>query len=239
MSRLGSWSPLAALAIVMLIAGSVSAQSIPFPTPEDITIKKVVAGGSGCPKDTTSVRVTATEEGGPADFFEINYSAYQAAAGKNIAKSNKRKFCTVAVQLYVPQGFRFALTRVHYEGYALVPKGGEASLTTSYHFPFFSDRVETTRTVTGPFDDSYKAKDTLGLLTGVWSACGSQIPLNVKSVLKVSAPDDKYAAITVDQMTGKMKQKWAIQWQKCTTSTPTPPPVKPVATPIEPIWIQN
>jgi hypothetical protein len=153
--------------------------------------------------------------GGPADFFEVIFDAFQVQKGPGVSVRSLRKDCTIAADLFIPNGYRFTLTQVHYEGYANIPRSSTGILKTEYFFPFFSNRVGTSKVLTGPFIGDYSKEDTLGLLSTVWSPCGATIPLNMKSTLELRGPLADPALMTVDLATGKLTQVWAIQWATC------------------------
>ncbi len=199
---------------LLLVVGAAMAQPA-LPKPEDIIIKNVTAGGPGCPQGSYSVLLTSSVPGGPADFFEVVFDSFSVEKGPSVLASEGRKHCTVVAELFVPQGFRFAIADVHYEGYASIPKGSTGIMKTEYFFPFFSNRVSATKNIPGEFTGDYSRDDTLSLFPAVWSPCGKNIPLNMKSTLELRGPATDRAFMTVDQQTGILTQKWALQWATC------------------------
>jgi len=185
------------------------------PRPGDVFIRNVRVGGPGCPQGTTSVLVTSTVPGGPADLFEVIYDNFEVSQGPHIALAEARKFCNIVVDLYFPQGYRFTLTQVHFEGYADLARGATGKLETEYFFPFFSNRVSTSKVIRGPYKKDYERNDTLGLFSRIWSPCGLTVPLNAKTTMTVDGPRSDESRMTVDLTTGKLYQIWAIQWESC------------------------
>lgn len=207
---------ISAIVLALFLAPFFAAQAQAFgPKPEDIKILDVIAGGPGCPQGTYSVLISSSVPGGPADLFEIIYDGFEVQKGPNVPFSEGRKFCNVAVDLLIPNGFRFSLASVHYEGYASIPYRSAGQLKTEYFFPFFSNRVSTAKTLNGPFDGDYRKEDTLALLSAVFSPCGQKIPLNMKTTLQLDGPRRDAAYMTVDLQTGLLTQVWALQWQTC------------------------
>ena len=173
----------------------------------------IAAGGPGCPQGSYSTLLTATKPGGPIDFFEVIYDDFSVEKYEGSRAKEARKHCTVAVDMFIPQGWQFSLVDVHYEGFADIQRGSMGTLNTSYFFPQHSNRVSTSKRLRGPFVGDYNKEDTIGIFSKVWSPCGLKIPLNMKSTLHVRGRGDAF--MTVDQQTGKLTQKWGFSWRKC------------------------
>ncbi len=197
------------------LMASAWAAETPIPTPENISIKSITAGGSGCPQGSYTVLVTSSVPGGPADFFEVVYDKFSIEKGPGLSLSDSRKFCTLLVDMVIPQGFRFSLVDVHYEGFASIPAGSAGSMKVEYFFPHFSERSSTSKSLPGPFYGDYNRDDSLSLFTAVYSPCGRDIPLNLKTSINLLGPANDRAFMTVDQNTGILTQKFALQWATC------------------------
>ncbi len=208
---------LVAMLAVLNLSSShgVGAQPGPLPTVSDVLLKNVSGGGSGCPPGSYSVLVTSSIPGGPADFFEVVYDKLSVEKGPGLPSSSSRRACTLALDLVVPKGFRFALVDVHYEGFADIPAGESGILKTEYHFPNLTETSSAVRTLPGSFRGDYAHDDTVSSFTRKSSPCKQNIPIKIRSSLELEGPQDSSALMTIDQQTGLMTQRLAIQWEGC------------------------
>jgi len=203
--------------LALLAASLFSAVTFADPSPNDIYIKDVIAGGPGCPQGTYSAMWTSTNpDSEAANFFEVIYDGFFVQKGAGISITESRKQCTVAVNMNVPNGWQFSIMEVHYDGFADIPVRNMGILQTEYHFPHFSNRVTTTKNIMGPYSNDYSKEDSIGIFSQIWSPCGLEVPLNMKSTLWVRGPKDDAAWMTVDRQTGLLTQKWHVQWRRCT-----------------------
>lgn len=206
----------ALLAASLLAPAVARAQFIPGPSCDQISIRNIVAMGDGCPAGTASTLITSTRPGClNADFLEVVFSQFKVEKGPMIPLSESRKQCTVIIDLLIPQGFRYTLFDVHYEGFGNIPRGSSGSLRSEYFFPFIPGRPTSTKTLSGPFFGDFTKDNTLGILSLVWSPCGQLYPLNVKSDLRLAGPSNAAAVMTVDTLTGRVRQRWGLRWQRC------------------------
>ena len=180
------------------------------PRVEEIGILSVQANGSGCPVGSTTELIVDTEGDGTADFFQVTFSDFYVEK-PGIPSKN----CLVEVLLDIPQGWRFSMAQVHYEGYAEISRIHRGRISTSYEFPFFSNRVTTRKVLGAGFNGEYKKQDTLGLFTAVYSRCGVRAPLNMNTRISLSGPNRSYSFLGLERQTGLLTQIWAIQWKRC------------------------
>ena len=199
-------------AILFLLAMPAYGQA---PDEDQISIRDVMVRGSGCPGGTAGVMFTSTIPGGPVDFLEVIFDEFWVEKGPGIPRGEKRKFCTIALNLKFPEGFSFAMADVHFEGFAEIPEDSTGSLKTEYYFPHFTDKVGTTKKIDGPFEDDFDKSDTAGVFSQAWSPCGFNVPLNIKTTLQLSGPTSDPAIMTVDQATGLLTQLFHIKWKEC------------------------
>lgn len=181
------------------------------PSPDQLQILSATAFGSGCPSGTAQVFVSATTPGGPADLLEVIFSNFR------VSKIPDSKNCLVRVQMKVPAGFRFSLADVYYEGYADILAGDKGLLTSEYWFPPFNvDKATTVKTMNGAFKGNYSKQDTLGILTWVFPpSCQVQVPLYMNSTLALQGRAGDPALLTVNLLTGYLRQKWGLVWCGC------------------------
>lgn len=175
---------------------------------DDIALGEPEFGGTGCPEGTVSTVLS-----GDNKILSIIFDAYVAEAGKT--KSIARKACDIGVPVHVPQGLSFSVLKVDYRGYNFLPKGATSRMSVEY---FFGGSVgpKTSRNFSGPLDDDYLVTHKLGLNALVWSPCGKDTVLRIKSSIQNKTNLKKEDALTtVDSADVKAGMEYHIQWRKC------------------------
>ena len=187
-----------------------ASRAMATPSVQDIEILSIQANGTGCPVDSTTELVVDTKGDGTADFFQVTFSEFFVEKPGIPVKN-----CIVEVLLQIPQGWRFSVVNVSYEGYASLSNWVTGNLSTKYEFPFFSNEVTTNTSLERGFEGPYEKEDTLGLFTGVYSPCGILAPLNMNSRLVLVGPNFGYSYMGIERQSGLLTQIWALQWKKC------------------------
>jgi hypothetical protein len=186
------------------------------PRPNDIAIVHVSANGTGCPQSIDTPYWTATKQGGPADYFEIVFNQFSVTKGQGIPIADSRKFCTISVDMKIPEGWSYSLFDIAWEGYGDIPRSYTGYQIASYRFPQHSNEIYARTVRRGPFSGSYQRVDRLGIHGAAWSPCGLKVPLHIKAELQLQGFDPvRQAMMTVDSVTGKLKQVWGVRWQRC------------------------
>jgi hypothetical protein len=71
-------------------------------------------------------------------------------------------------------------------------------------------------TFKGPLEGNYLKHDEVDAGSTVWSPCGEQGMLNIKSEVRIVPMTAKgLNLLTVDTVDAKFSQKYYVQWQKC------------------------
>ena len=171
--------------------------------------------GSGCSPADSSASLYDTNSDGLPDQFSIYFSTYVAQQGPGLTLAERRKNCNVGVQLHLPQGYQFSIANVRYIGYADLPAGVLGRQKSTYEFPFFSNSVTLQSVLPGPYTGGYERTDNLGISSVVWSPCGLNTPLNIRTQVALEGASLPRAALTTDQIDGRVRQVYGLVWRAC------------------------
>jgi hypothetical protein len=171
--------------------------------------------GSGCNPSDSSAALYDTNSDGLPDQFVVYFSNYTAQQGPGIVMSERRKNCNIGVQMHLPQGFQFSIANVRYLGYAEMPYGVRGRQRSTYEFPFHSNAVTLQSLVYGPYSGGYERTDNLGISSVVWSPCGMDAPLNIRTQVALEGSQYPSAYMTTDQIDGRVRQIYGLSWRAC------------------------
>lgn len=180
-------------------------------TPSGVTIREVNYAGSGCAAGTIAGRMHQ-------DFtaFSLYMDDFVAETGPGVSIREKRKNCTLSIDLVIPSGWSYAVASVEYRGFVDIDRGVKATQSSSYYFQGQTGSVKLTSSVNGPMASVYKIKDTLGIESVVWSPCGAGRALNVSAQVLLSSSDrNAYGLISLDRITGKIEHSYGLIWKRC------------------------
>lgn len=179
------------------------------PRLSDVYINSISVNGSGCLDGSISGEITSDSQ------LNLYFDDFFAEAGRDVSRVDDRKFCQISLNLHVPDGWQYALYSAKYEGYAVVDRGAYVNQTSTYYFQGdLSETAEFNSKVTGPFQNSFKITDTLRT-DAVWSPCGINRSLNIKTSIMASARGGKYAWISLDSFGTRGGHKYGLQWRRC------------------------
>ena len=201
------------LGCVLVSAATVAfGQAAIAPPSGSVTVQSVEAMGSGCPAGTVAENIS-----GDNQSFTLAFSEYIAEIGPNIPRRERRKICTILVDLAIPAGFRFTLVDVDYRGFADLDAFVRGIVQAKYFFQGDTTAVRNRHFFDGPIFDNYEERDTFGVIS--FSPCGGGKTLVFDTEVAVqkllgSAPDAG-GAMGVDTITGTFDQRYAIVWEAC------------------------
>jgi hypothetical protein len=157
---------------------------IPVASAAGLQLGKLGIGGTGCPAGTVSGTIGA-------NTLSLKYSTFIAKAGGG--KSFDRKACGLAIPVDVPAGVSIAIVGVHYRGFAKLPSGASATLSSELFYaggkgPALSKSVK--GPLTGRFD--YTAVGPVS-----WSPCGADVNLRIQSSIRVTTSGGKSASMSI------------------------------------------
>lgn len=201
-----------AFSVAALAGLSLSAAAFAAPSGREITLNGLTYAGSGCPIGSATATIAPA-----GDAFTVLFDEYAAEAGPGIPLSEGRKFCQVTLDLRIPHGWQYSIFKVDYRGFASLDAGAQGMLSSSYYFTGAASSSDPTlRTlVSGPYSRDYQVKDQIGVESVVWSRCGVDRPLNIKTSVQVRARNGSRAYMTVDSIDGEFKQIYYFQWRSC------------------------
>jgi hypothetical protein len=174
-----------------------------------VHVRGINAGGSGCPQGSFSTYLSPDQQA-----FTLMFDAYTAESGPGIAPTKARAFCNVNLDLHIPHGWQFTIFKVDYRGYANLDAGVRGVVQSSYRFSAGQETRPLRQILTGPIATDYTKSDVLGISSEVWSPCGVQRALNIKSEVRLEGAR-RPALMTVDTIDGEFKQIYALRWRRC------------------------
>jgi hypothetical protein len=202
---------IARLSTALMVAGLSLSAFADGPNPDEVYVNNIVHAGTGCPVGTV-----ATDISEDAKAFTLLFDQYLVEAGPGIPLSESRKFCQVTLNLHVPQGWSFTIFDVTYAGFANLDAGTTGLERSTYYFQGSpSSGVTLTSTLRGRYNSDYRIQDRLGLDALIWSPCGVNRALNIKSAIQVNARSGQSAMMTIDSIDGQLKHRYGIQWRRC------------------------
>ncbi len=180
------------------------------PDPSSVRINGISYAGSGCPAGSVSQNLSED-----AKAFTLLFDSYVAETGPGMPLSLARKNCQVVVDLRFPQGWSYSLFTVDYRGYARLESGTSGQQVSSYYFQGQPKTGNLRTTYYGPAERDYQIRDTLGLDALVWSPCGANRALNMNTQVRVTAPSQRRALMTIDSIDGELKHIYGVKWRRC------------------------
>jgi len=167
--------------------------------------------GSGCPSDTIEPILS-----GDARTLTIIFEEYEAmidAATSPVVS----KFCNMNIPIHIPQGWQYSLIDVTHRGSATLDPGVKATFTERYYFSGQRGKKVTRKTY-GSYDDDYTFIDKFGIASFVWSPCGRDVGLNLRSKIKLDNRRNRNGFGLVDRESTDIdiKRTYSLSWRRCT-----------------------
>jgi hypothetical protein len=192
--------------ICCVCASSLAKASPAHPT--GVAIESITYSGDGCPAGSVAIGLSPD-----AEAFTVAFSQLFAAVGDGIAATDAEHRCQVHVKLTVPPGWSYALASVDYRGFVMLEPGMTATRQSKYHISGEAPVKTIGSTWTGPFDDSYAARD-LGAgapAPAYWSRCGKGKNLIIQTRAEVKGASGE-GLMTVDTLDGEV---FHLVWRQC------------------------
>ncbi len=170
--------------------------------------------GTGCPAGTASASLSPDQTA-----LSILFDSYVVEAGELVGGAlTGRKNCDISVPLKVPQGYAMSIIAVDYRGFVDLPKNASATFSSEYFFAGYPG-PKTSKTFVGTtprLTQDYFIPHKLTVESMVWSACGADVNLRIRSTLNVrvkSKYDQAQATLdSIDMASGIIYQ---LQFRSC------------------------
>jgi hypothetical protein len=195
-----------------LFAGTVLASSQALADDDPVYITKLIYNGTGCPLGSVASALSVSPR--PTQFTLL-FDSYVAVQGPGIPISERRKNCSITVGLHIPQGYQFTIAQVQYTGHLDLSYGVTGWQRSDYQFPFFSKVRTLMSSFPGPSVKDYLFTDTLPLETWVWSPCGHEHPLSIRTQIYMTGPWWHPSSMTTDTIDGLVKHVYGLKWRRC------------------------
>ncbi|KAK6331548.1 hypothetical protein TWF718_002097 [Orbilia javanica] len=195
------------VAVAALLAPALAVPTVAISTPPDVSIDKIIYGGTGCPRNTASVNLASDKQ---------SFTAYFNRFTAFIDTSNirdARKFCQLSLAIDTPPGWQFTVVQTSFTGYASLGPNVVATHTSTTYFAGSTDEQSFSTPIYGPTNRDFSVRSTSIVGTGGWSPCGTQALLNIKSELQLSG--EGTGAIREVKATGNVSRIYALQWRTC------------------------
>ncbi|KAK6511085.1 hypothetical protein TWF481_000007 [Arthrobotrys musiformis] len=198
------------LAVAALVMPSFAAPAVGIASvPSDVSIDKIIYGGTGCPRDSAYVNLGSDKQSFTAYFGRFT-ATIDTAAG---SIKDARKFCQLNIAINVPAGWQFTVVQTSFTGYASLGPNIVATLKSSNYFAGSNDEQSYSIPIYGPTTRDFSVRSTSIVGDGEWSPCGTQSLLNIKSELQLSG--EGYGTIRETKATGNLSRIYALQWRTC------------------------
>ncbi len=193
-------------AALMLSTGAMAA------SPPWVTIDSVKYAGTGCPAGSVMENLSDDYKA-----FSLMFDDYVVEAGPGVSRREMRKACQINVDLKFPQGWSFSIMDVDYRGYVSLDRGVTGVAQSDYYFQGQRGSARLKTNFRGPVDKDYEYRDRLGMSSVVWSPCGANRSLNIKSQIRVDNRRNRNGTglLTLDSIDGEVKHIYGIQWRRC------------------------
>ena len=180
------------------------------PNPNEVSINSLSFAGSGCPAGTVAGNISSD-----AQAFTLLFDSYVAEAGPGLSLSAGRKACQLLADIHFPQGWQYSIFAVDTRGYLNLDPGVQATQQTTFYFQGQMNSGVSKTDFFGPLSQDYASRDVLGIASLVWSPCGVNRALNVKTSVSLRAPSGARGLATVDSVDGEFRMIYGFRWRRC------------------------
>lgn len=194
-----------------------------LPDLSQVTIETSAPRGSGCKvvdnKNTALSQILKIDEKTLAiattfEQFKVDYLG---------SASGKRKFCADTIDLKIPEGWQVAAASMYSNGEANLPAGsnGEIKFSVSFQTSDGKKTYDAKKLVKDDVDGVFEGEFNLtsdDTAPEVWSECGRNFPLEVKTTLTLKGKKNDSANMSL--VGGEFGEKIptqfiALKWKKC------------------------
>ena len=192
--------------------------------------------GNACRKDNVGTALSPDHR-----TLSVLFDDFSTQAGGTTGHPLDRKVCRMRIPVHVSSGFQVSIVKTDIRGYANLPGGAQARISTTHHFtrakglaiPVMVDRRPFLQETLfqGPYDDSVYIGNHIEE-EQTWTPCGEDFSLNVGANVEVRNPSSAQDALTVIDSIELQSQEKGIEyhlfWKKCSLPNPVLLPPRPV-----------
>lgn len=200
---------LASLSIIAISLSSVSAQAYPDLGSAANFVSNLTFGGSGCPfldhdyptYDMSSVR-----------YWKLRYPQLSdIKAGPNESIASSRRFCQASINVSVPDGWKFALSKFAHNGFAKLETGTYVKQRVVAYYSGEADQSNSSVQFNPPINHTVSA--SMNFTPLLWSDCGEKNRIfNLKFEHKLFTDNP---SSTGSLQTEGYEQVAYLVWEKC------------------------
>ena len=141
------------VALLGMFGSKVLAQDAP--NPNEVTIRNITYGGTGCPSNTVAASVSPD-----AKAFTLFFDQFVAQGGPGTTARDSYKVCNLSIDLRFPAGWTYSLVGVDYRGFAQLDPGVTGQQRSEYWIQGVSGRSIPLRSdIFGPYANDYRYSD--------------------------------------------------------------------------------
>jgi len=182
------------------------------PDPTKVTINSISYGGTGCPQGSVGSFISDDRL-----TFTLIFDSFVASIGPGVPITSSRINCQLNINLQYPSGFQYSVLGTDFRGYAGLDANVTGVQSATYYFSGSSVQATTSTTFKGPTTGDYLISDKVPFTSTVWSPCGTALPLNVNSQIRLTTTNTAASGLlTQDSIDGKVTFIVGVQWQTCT-----------------------
>ncbi|TAQ89978.1 hypothetical protein B7494_g1726 [Chlorociboria aeruginascens] len=179
------------------------------PNPTEVYINSIAYGGTGCPQGSVGSFISTD-----LSTFTLIFDSFVASIGPGVAITSERVNCQLNIDLQYPSGFQYSILDTEFRGYVGIDKGVTAVQAATYYFTGSSSQASVSTTFAGPQDGDYAITDSVPFTSTIWSPCGSALPLNIDSQVRLSSTvSTGTGEITDDSIDGKITFVVGVTWE--------------------------
>jgi len=208
------------LSLVTVFSSPLSVETVvpqENPPPTETFIEAFTFGGSGCPAGTVAYAFSEDRQ-----VVTLIFDEFTAQAGPTAPPAATRKFCQLNFRIHVPQGWSYSVATVDFRGFVQLDPQVTARAATTFYFSGEINQSTLTANFNPPITpgENYLKRAVLPFQQVVWSPCGANRNLNIKTDLNVdnSRNRNRQGQLTQDTLDAKVKQIYRISWRRCPTS---------------------
>lgn len=176
---------------------------------DQISIGLPNISGTGCSKNTVAMALSPD-----AGQLSLLFNAYTVEARGTDRMDTKN--CVIRLPIHVPKDVSISIFQMDFRGYTSLPKNARSVLDVDHDF-FGNQGPKTQEVFDGERDGEFLVSHKLATDKHIWSKCGEDVDLRVRSSIRVKTNKKGDQAIaTVDSVdVYSSGMVYRLQMKKC------------------------